>query len=67
LFSKSNTVEVPEYEIGSEKFQYNILSVVKFVLVGVTVEVGVNVVVVVGVCVGVGVLVEVSVFVGVTV
>jgi hypothetical protein len=59
LFSKSNTVEVPEYEIGSEKFQYNILSVVKFVLVGVTVEVGVNVVVVVGVCVGVAVLVGV--------
>jgi hypothetical protein len=65
LFSKSNTLEVPEYEIGSEKFQYNILSVVKFVLVGVLVVVGVcvgvdvNVVVVVGVCVGVSVLVGV--------
>jgi hypothetical protein len=41
LFSKSNTVEVPEYEMGSEKFQYNILLVTKFVLVGVTVGVGV--------------------------
>jgi uncharacterized membrane protein len=75
LFSKSNTVEVPEYEIGSEKFQYNILFANEFVLVGVEVGVlvvvgvcvgvDVNVVVVVGVCVGVSVLVGVCVGVGV--
>jgi hypothetical protein len=53
LFSKSNTVEVPEYDIGFEKFQYNILPVVKFVLVGVAVGVGVGVSVLVVVTVGV--------------
>ena len=67
LFFKSNTVVVPEYEIGFEKSQNNILLDIELVPVGVgvgvTVLVGVKVIV--GVIVGVWVLVGVGVGVGV--
>jgi hypothetical protein len=63
LFSKSNTVVVPEYDVGFEKSQYNILPSEGGVEVGVGVGVGVTVFVGVGVLVGVGVISKKRVYV----